>query len=133
MARSTVLIVTPEQTRSLEVDTRLLAWLRPLLLGLGASTALLAAGLVGLGAQHLTSRADSQQALDERRQEIDALRREVADLKNFTSAEINAKLTQRRAAPAPTLDQHPLPPQVLAEFGLIVARRFLPALMSHRQ
>ena len=92
MARSTVLIVTPEQTRSLEVDTRLLAWLRPLLLGLGASTALLAAGLVGLGAQHLTSRADSQQALDERRQEIDALRREVADLKNFTSAEINAKL-----------------------------------------
>ena len=59
MARSTVLIVTPEQTRSLEVDTRLLGWLRPLLLGLGASTALLAAGLVGLGAQHLTSRADS--------------------------------------------------------------------------
>ncbi|MDO5692172.1 MAG: M23 family metallopeptidase [Pseudomonadota bacterium] len=92
MARSTVLIVTPEQTRSLEVDTRLLAWLRPLLMGLGASTVLLGVGLVGLGAQHLISRADSQQALNERRQEINALRQEVADLKNFTSAEINAKL-----------------------------------------
>ena len=64
ITRSTVLIVTPEQTRSLEVDTRLLTWLKPLLVGLGASTALLTAGLVGLGAQHLISRADSQQALD---------------------------------------------------------------------
>ena len=86
MARSTVLIVTPEQTRSLEVDTRLLAWLRPVLVGLGDRTALLAAELVGVGAQHLTSRADSQQALDERQLEIDALRREVAVLKNLTSA-----------------------------------------------
>ena len=53
ITRSTVLIVPPEQTRSLEVDTRLLTWLKPLLVGLGASTALLTAGLVGLGAQHL--------------------------------------------------------------------------------
>lgn len=92
MTRSTVLIVTPEQTRSLEVDTRLLAWLRPLLLGLGASSALLAAGLLALGAHHLGVRADSQQALDEQRQEVDTLRQEVAELKNFTSSEISAKL-----------------------------------------
>ena len=92
ITRSTVLIVTPEQTRSLEVDTRLLTWLKPLLVGLGASTALLTAGLIGLGAQHLISRADSQQALDARKQEIDTLRQEVANLKNFTSSEINAKL-----------------------------------------
>ena len=92
ITQSTVLIVTPEQTRSLEVGTRLLTWLKPLLVGLGASTALLTAGLIGLGAQHLISRADSQQALDARKQEIDTLRQEVANLKNFTSSEINAKL-----------------------------------------
>ena len=57
ITHSTVLIVTPEQTRSLEVDTRLLTWLKPLLVGLAASTALLTAGLIGLGAQHLISRA----------------------------------------------------------------------------
>ena len=34
--RSTVLIVTPEQTRSVEVNTRLLLSMRPLLMGLGA-------------------------------------------------------------------------------------------------
>ena len=92
MARSTVLIVTPEQTRSLEVDTRLLNWLRPMLLGLGASTAVLTVGLLALGVHYLGARADSQQALAERHQELDSLRQEVADLKNFTSSEINAKL-----------------------------------------
>lgn len=92
MARSTVLIVTPEQTRALDVDTRLLAWLRPLLLGLAGAALLLAAGLVALGWHYLDARAASQQALDARRHEIDTLRQEVAALKTFTSSEINAKL-----------------------------------------
>ncbi|MDO5086365.1 MAG: peptidoglycan DD-metalloendopeptidase family protein [Comamonadaceae bacterium] len=92
MARSTVLIVTPEQTRSMEVDTRLLAWLRPLLLGLAGATVLLTAGLGALGWHYLDARTANQQALQARRQEIDTLRQEIAALKNATSSEINAKL-----------------------------------------
>lgn len=92
MARSTVLIVTPEQTRSLEVDTRLLAWLRPVVLGLAGTTAVLTIGLATLGTHYFLERSESRQTLAERQQEIDTLRQEVTDLRHFTSAEINAKL-----------------------------------------
>lgn len=103
MPRSTVLIVTPESTRSLEVDSRLLAWLKPLLLGLGGTSALLAVCLAALGVQHLSVRADIQAARQAGQSELAAqhqasqaelaaLRQQVAELKNFTSAEINAKL-----------------------------------------
>ncbi|MDO5290820.1 MAG: peptidoglycan DD-metalloendopeptidase family protein [Pseudomonadota bacterium] len=103
MARSTVLIVTPESTRALEVDSRLLAWLRPLLLGLGGASVVLALCLAALGVLHVAARADwraAQQASqaelhalrEASQQELLALRQEVADLKNFTSAEINTKL-----------------------------------------
>jgi hypothetical protein len=39
-------------------------------------------------------------------------------------------LTQRRAALAPTLDQHPLPPQVLADIDLVVVRPFFPTSLE---
>lgn len=98
MARSTVLIVTPQSTRTLEVDTRLLAALRPTLLGLGMATLALTAGLIALGVQHLSVREQVRVAQlagtdsDATQAELNALRQEVAELKNFTSAEINAKL-----------------------------------------
>ena len=38
MTRSTVLIVTPNETRSLEVDARVLRWLKPALLGLAGAS-----------------------------------------------------------------------------------------------
>ncbi|MDO5625669.1 MAG: M23 family metallopeptidase [Pseudomonadota bacterium] len=92
MARSTVLIVTSGRTRSLEVDSRLLASLRPLLLGLGTTSVVLGAGLAALAVQHLATRSDAHAARQASQSEIDTLRREVTDLKNFTSAEINTKL-----------------------------------------
>ncbi len=85
MARSTVLIVTPTQTRSLEISTRVLAWLKPALIGLAGATVLLASGLASVGYKYLNEGAIS-------RQEISELREQVMHLSNLTSAEINAKL-----------------------------------------
>ena len=92
MTRSTVLIVTPTQTRSLEVDERVLRWLKPTLVGLAGASAVLAAGLTTVGVHYLMARAESRSELAARRHEIDSLRTQVEDLRNFTSAEINAKL-----------------------------------------
>ena len=92
MTRSTVLIVTPQQTQSLEVDARLLRWLKPTLIGLACASALLAIGLTAGGVHYLLARAEHQSEQSARRAEIDSLRTQVQDLKNFTSAEINAKL-----------------------------------------
>ena len=92
MTRSTVLIVTPHETRSLEVDTRVLRWLKPALLGLSAASVLLTAGLATVGVHYFVARAENHSQQQARRQEIDQLRAQVDDLKNFTSAEINAKL-----------------------------------------
>ena len=85
MARSTVLIVSPAQTRSLEIDSRLLPWIKPALIGLSAATVALAAALMAIGHRYLSDGASSQQAIGQ-------LREEVVHLRNFTSAEINAKL-----------------------------------------
>jgi murein DD-endopeptidase MepM/ murein hydrolase activator NlpD len=85
MTRSTVLIVTPTRTRSLQIDTRALAWLKPLLIGLSVSTVLLATGLAAIGHKYLAEGASN-------RLEIGKLRQEVTDLRNLTSAEISAKL-----------------------------------------
>lgn len=85
MTRSTVLIVTPEQTRSLEIDVWWLHWLRPVLLVLAVSTVALGAALATVTTRYLREHASSTQQLSQ-------LHQEVADLRNFTSAEINAKL-----------------------------------------
>ncbi|MFD1711231.1 M23 family metallopeptidase [Ottowia sp. GY511] len=92
MTRSTVLIVTPHQTQSLEVDTRVLRWLKPALIGLACASTVLAIGLTAGGVHYLLARAEHQSEQSARRAEIDSLRTQVHDLKNFTSAEINAKL-----------------------------------------
>ncbi len=80
-SRSTVLIVDQGQTRTLSVNTRLLNSLRPTILGLAAATGLLTAGVLVLGWQYIRG---VQQNL--------ALRQQVVDLQNHTSAEIAAKL-----------------------------------------
>jgi murein DD-endopeptidase MepM/ murein hydrolase activator NlpD len=85
MARSTVLIVSPEQTRSLEVDVWWLRWLRPMLIALAVSTAALGVMLAIVTTRYLNEHINNTRQLNQ-------LRQEVADLRNFTSAEINAKL-----------------------------------------
>jgi murein DD-endopeptidase MepM/ murein hydrolase activator NlpD len=86
MARSTVLIVTPKQTRRLEINTWWLSWLRPVLIVLAISTVGLGVALAMITTRYLAEHADSTRQLS-------ALHQEVADLRNFTSAEINAKVT----------------------------------------
>ena len=85
MARSTVLIVSPTHTRSLEIDARLLAWLRPSLIGLSVATVLLTGALAVVGQKYLSEGATSQQ-------QIGHLQQELGHLRQLTSAEINAKL-----------------------------------------
>ncbi|MDR0273893.1 MAG: M23 family metallopeptidase [Burkholderiaceae bacterium] len=85
MTRSTVLIVTPEQTRSLEIDVRWLCWLRPALIGLTVSTVTLGAALWMVATRYLSEHESSAR-------QVADLQRQVTDLRNFTSDEINAKL-----------------------------------------
>ena len=104
MTRSTVLIVTPNETRSLEVDARVLRWLKPALLGLAGASVLLTAGLATMGVHYFVARADNRSELEARRQEIDGLRAEVHNLKNFTSSEINAKLASLKKSEQMIID-----------------------------
>jgi murein DD-endopeptidase MepM/ murein hydrolase activator NlpD len=100
MTRSTVLIVTPERTQSLEIDSRWLRWLRPALLTLTVATVTLAAALAAIATRYLSERQSSARELSQLRasstRELGQLRQEVTDLRNFTSAEIEAKLAALR-------------------------------------
>ena len=89
MPRSTVLIVTPEHTRSLEIDARWLRWLRPALVGLAVSTVVLGAALLTVSTRYWSEHQSSTQ-------QVADLQQQVTDLRNFTSAEINAKLAALR-------------------------------------
>lgn len=104
MDRPTVLLVTPESTRALDVDISQLARVRPLRRAVYGLSALLALVLAALGAMAVQRHTDSgalQQAqalqarekdLQAREQAIEALRQEAAQLKQAASAEIDAKL-----------------------------------------
>ena len=87
MPRSTVLIVTPEQTRALEVDSRWLRWLRPALLSLAVSTLVCGVGLVGTGIYAWSERV-------QRSDQVALLQQHVNDLSNATSEELSAKLAE---------------------------------------
>lgn len=85
--RSTVLIVNANQTKTLNVSTRLLKAIKPLLVSLSFATVLLTAGMVYLGYEY-----------QQRAEETSQLEREVKQLKNLTSAEIEAKLSALEAS-----------------------------------
>ncbi|MDR0458284.1 MAG: M23 family metallopeptidase [Burkholderiaceae bacterium] len=85
MTRSTVLIVTPDQTRSIEINVWWLRWLRPVLIVLAISTVALGVALGIVTARYLSEHRHNTRQLSQ-------LRQEVANLRNFTSTEINAKL-----------------------------------------
>jgi murein DD-endopeptidase MepM/ murein hydrolase activator NlpD len=89
VARSTILIVSSGQTRSLDINTWWLYWLRPVLIGLAFSTVALGAALWVVGAHYVKEHRQNTQQLSQ-------LNEEVTDLRNFTSAEINAKLAALR-------------------------------------
>ena len=85
MTRSTVLIVSADQTRTLHIDPRMLTRFKPVLWGLAFVSGGLAVALTVLGQRYL---ADTSA----RGAEIDQLREQVANLRTLTSTEINAKL-----------------------------------------
>ena len=91
--RSTVLIVEPEQTKSIEVNTHLLRYLKPTLIGLGIATAVLTISVVFLAIRNHTTTKDNQ-----------ALRQKVGDLEGYTSAEVNAKINELRKSEKAVLE-----------------------------
>ena len=91
--RSTVLIVEPEQTKSIEVNTHLLRYLKPTLIGLGIATAVLTISVVSLAIRNHTTTKDNQ-----------ALRQKVGDLEGYTSAEVNAKINELRKSEKAVLE-----------------------------
>lgn len=103
--RSTVLIVTPEETRSVEVNTRLLLNMRPLLWGMGAAIAVLFGVAAYTTAGYLGQRHSLQSSLQEqqaqmeqeaqaRQKQIDELSKQLDDLRQAKSAEVDAKLAE---------------------------------------
>ncbi|MBS1174867.1 MAG: mepM [Burkholderiaceae bacterium] len=91
--RSTVLIVDPNQTQSIEVNTQLLRHLKPILMGLGIATVVLSIGVVSLVIRNYTTTKDNQ-----------ALRQKVGDLEGYTSAEVNAKINELRKSEKAVLE-----------------------------
>ncbi|MDR2155413.1 MAG: M23 family metallopeptidase [Burkholderiaceae bacterium] len=87
MARSTVLIVAPD--RFLEIDARWWRWLRPALLTLAATAVVLGIALTIVTKNYVSENTSNAHELSE-------LRQEVTNLRNVTSAEIEAKLTALR-------------------------------------
>ena len=103
--RSTVLIVTPEETRSVEVNTRLLLNMRPLLWGMGAAIAVLFGVAAYTTAGYLGQRHSLQSSLQEQQaqmeqeaqacqKQIDELNKQLTELKQAKSAEVDAKLAE---------------------------------------
>lgn len=103
--RSTVLIVTPEQTRSVQVNTRLLLSMRPLLMGLGAVIVALLGALAAIGwgywgqrqaqsERHQQAQVEHQQLLEERAREIEALHQQLEQARDTQSAEMAAKAAE---------------------------------------
>ena len=91
--RSTVLIVDPEQTQSIQINAHLLRHLKPILIGLGLATAVLSVSVVGLAVKNHATTQDNQ-----------SLREKVGSLENFTSAEVNAKITELRKSEKAVLE-----------------------------
>ena len=91
--RSTVLIVDPNQTQSIEINTQLLRYLKPILIGLGIATTVLSIGVVSLAIKNYSTTQDNQ-----------SLRQKVGDLEGFTSAEVNAKITELRKSEKAVLE-----------------------------
>ncbi len=102
---STVLIVDEDQTQSLEVNTQLLRYIKPALIGLTAATVALTLGVVTLAVKNYSTAKDNQ-----------SLRQKVGDLEGFTSAEVNAKITELRKSEKAVLELQ----NYLQERGAIV-------------
>ncbi|MDO5652725.1 MAG: M23 family metallopeptidase [Brachymonas sp.] len=85
LSSPTVLLVSADQTRTVDIHPRLLFLAKPLLVALAAAVTVLLLGLGWLGWSHIS--ANQQHAASTR-----ALQQQVVDLQNFTSAEINAKV-----------------------------------------
>ena len=91
--RSTVLIIEEDQTKTVQMNTKLLRYIKPTVLGLSIATLGLSVALVTtLYKNHTTA------------QQYAELKQEVTDLKNFTSAEVNAKLSELKKSEKAVLE-----------------------------
>lgn len=91
--RSTVLIIEEDQTKTVQMNTKLLRYIKPTVLGLSIATLGLSVALVTtLYKNHTTAQQNAE------------LKQEVTDLKNFTSAEVNAKLSELKKSEKAVLE-----------------------------
>ena len=91
--RSTVLIIEQDQTKTVQVNTKLLRYLKPTLIGLSIATLVLGTGFAALLYKHHSTAQQNAQ-----------LQQEVTNLQNFTSAEVNAKLTELKKSEKAVLE-----------------------------
>ena len=91
--RSTVLIIEQNQTKMVRVNAKLLRYIKPTIIGLSISTLALSAGFATLLYKHHSTAQQNAQ-----------LQQQVTDLQNFTSAEVNAKLTELKKSEKAVLE-----------------------------
>ena len=91
--RSTVLIIEQNQTKMVRVNAKLLRYIKPTIIGLSITTLALGAGFATLLYKHHNTTQQNAQ-----------LQQQVTDLQNFTSAEVNAKLTELKKSEKAVLE-----------------------------
>ena len=91
--RSTVLIIEQNQTKMVRVNAKLLRYIKPTIIGLSITTLALSAGFATLLYKHHSTAQQNAQ-----------LQQQVTDLQNFTSAEVNAKLTELKKSEKAVLE-----------------------------
>ncbi len=94
---TTVLLVSATQTESIDINPRLLRIVKPLLFTSGILLLLLVAAISWLGWQHW-------QVRNQRVAVQQALQKQIADLKNYTSAEIQSKVAALQKSEKVVLD-----------------------------
>lgn len=80
---STVIIVDQDQTRSIEVNTKVLQYLKPTVVGLAAATLVFGVSLIALAVSSIVASKENS-----------ALRDKVTELEGYTSAEVGIKINE---------------------------------------
>lgn len=100
----TVLVVSANQTQSVDISPRLLLMTKPLLLALCALLLACVCALGGLAWYHISARQAHISARQQHAATQQALQRKIADLKNYTSAEIRSKVMALKKSEKVVLD-----------------------------
>lgn len=100
----TVLVVSANQTQSVNISPRLLLMTKPLLWALCASLLASVVAFGGLVWYHMSERQQHVQARQQHAAATQALQQEITELKNFTSAEIQSKVAALQKSEKVVLD-----------------------------